>query len=215
VYQSGNQHSNASQLEQSIVAAREGSFSIVGQLLNHYRGYLLRMAHDEISTELMVKVAPSDLVQDTCLQAARDFPDFTGRDEAALRAWLRQILLHNLKDLQRHYSGAQKRAVEREIRFNGPGSKSELLANIACPRPMPSEQAISAETRQALDRAVGALPVDYQRVVRMRNFESRSFAAIGLELGRSGEAARKLWVRAIEQLANTLDVDDSTARSTN
>ena len=196
------------------MAAREGSFSIVGQLLDHYRGYMLRMAHDELSTELIAKVAPSDLVQDTCLQAARDFPHFTGSDEAALRVAATNPAAQPERPAAPLF-GTQKRAVDREIRFNGPGSKSELLVNIACPRPLPSELAISAETRQALDRAVGALPVDYQRVVQMRNFESRSFAAIGLELGRTGEAARKLWVRTIEQLANTLDVDDSTARSAN
>jgi RNA polymerase sigma-70 factor (ECF subfamily) len=101
----------------SIRAARDGSESAVGQLLHHYRGYMLSLANDEISVDLVIKVAPSDLVQETCLQAARDFPCFEGATEAELRAWLRQIL-SNLLDLTT-IRGHAKRAGGRGNQLSG------------------------------------------------------------------------------------------------
>ncbi len=58
-------------IDVSIVAARGGSFTALGQLLDHYRDYLLRIANTELESDLAPKVNPSDLVQDTFLQAAK------------------------------------------------------------------------------------------------------------------------------------------------
>lgn len=86
----------------------------MGQLLEHYRGYILSLANDELDVDLVARVAPSDLVQETCLQAARDFPNFEGSTEAELRTWLRRILLNNLGDLRRRFLGTQKRGSAQE-----------------------------------------------------------------------------------------------------
>lgn len=184
----------------------------MGQLLDHYRSYMLSLANDEISVELVAKVAPSDLVQETCLQAARDFPSFEGCTEAELRAWLRQILLNNVLDLKRRFLGTQKRGAVQEIQLTGADIDSRLLADVECQRPQPSEQAISAERRHELHRAVESLPEKYQRVVKLRNFQLFSFQEIGDELQCSAEAARKLWARAIEKLSQKLDDDESSLR---
>ena len=56
----------------------------------------MHVAADELTADLVAKMAPSDLVQETCLQATRDFPNFEGWSEAELRGWLRKILLNNL-----------------------------------------------------------------------------------------------------------------------
>jgi RNA polymerase sigma-70 factor (ECF subfamily) len=173
---------------------------------------MLSLANDELYVDLVARVAPSDLVQETCLQAARDFPNFEGSTEAELRAWLRRILLNNLGDLRRRFLGTQKRGSAQEIQLNGANNDSRLLAEVACQRPLPSDQAISAERCRALHRAVESLPEKYQRVVTLRNFRFLSFQQIGDELQCSVEAARKLWSRAIEKLSQELDDDDASAR---
>ena len=63
-------------VECSIISAQDGSYAAIGQLFDLYRDYLLRVANEELQTDLVPKVAASDLVQETFLQAARDFRKF-------------------------------------------------------------------------------------------------------------------------------------------
>jgi RNA polymerase sigma factor (sigma-70 family) len=60
----------------------------------------------------------------------------------------------------------------------------------------------------ALCRALEQLPDEYRLVVTWRNFDYLPFDEIGRRLGRSAEAARKLWVRAVEHLQQRLDSSD-------
>ena len=64
----------------------------------------------------------------------------------------------------------------------------------------PSQIAAAREDREAIERALAMLPLDYRQALVLRFREHRSFAEIGRELGRSEEAARKLWLRALGRL---------------
>ena len=200
-------------IEHSIRVARDGSDSAIGQLLDHYRGYLMRVAADELTADLVAKMAPSDLVQETCLQATRDFPNFEGWSEAELRGWLRKILLNNLRDLQRRYWGTCKRDISRELHPGDSGLSGQGLAGLPCPAPSPSELVSSSETRRAVDSALAGLSPEHRLVVQLRNFDLLPFDEIGRRLQRTSEAARKLWVRAIEKLSVELNGNDHHERS--
>jgi RNA polymerase sigma-70 factor (ECF subfamily) len=173
----------------------------------------MRVAADELSAELVAKMAPSDLVQETCLQATRDFPAFEGATEQELRSWLRQILLNNLRDLQRRFWGTRKRDISREIHTGDSSLNGQGLASLPCPAPSPSEVVVSSETRQAVDSALAGLSPEHRLVVQLRNFELLPFDEIGRQLQRTSEAARKLWVRAIEKLSVELNGHDHHERS--
>ena len=54
-------------------------------------------------------------------------------------------------------------------------------------------------------RALARLPEDYRRVIALRYEQGQSFADIGQAMGRSSEAVRKLWFRAIERLRKELN----------
>ena len=188
------------QVERSIVAAREGSLTALGQLLDHYRDYLLRVANDELARGLAPKLGGSDLVQETFLRAAKDFRRFAGLSEGELRAWLRQILICTIHDANRSYHGTQKRAVGREISLAEVGFHAEH-AELVCPSPTASVKLQAADNQLLLRAAIERLPEEYRKAVELRTFEHKSFEEIGAALGRSGEAARKLWTRGIETLA--------------
>src|SRR5437870_4614423 len=84
------------------------------QLFARYRHYLWLLAQAQIGGRLRARCEPSDLVQQTLLEAFRDFAGFTGAHEAELLAWLRQILAHNLFNEARH-QGAQRRDASRQV----------------------------------------------------------------------------------------------------
>ncbi len=198
-------------VEHSIVSARQGSFAALGRLFDHYRGYLLRIACVSVPGDVRAKVSPSDLVQETFLQATKNFREFAGSSEPELRAWLRQILLYTLCDAQRHFSRGI-RDIRLEIPLHVIGGDPGENGEPACPRPDPSQALAVTEKYQEMNRRLADLPPDYQRVIEQRIFHRRSFVEIGADMGRTAEAVRKLWARAIRHLATEL-LDDSAVSS--
>src|SRR2546430_10616716 len=100
--------------EQFLCLARAGSGPALGQLLELYRHYLALLARLQIGRRLQGKVDASDLVQETFLEAHRDFAQFQGLTEKELVSWLRQVLASNLANQVRRYFGTQRRDVRLE-----------------------------------------------------------------------------------------------------
>ena len=188
---------------QSLAAARAGSRAALGEALEACRGYLLLVAQGELAPELRAKGGASDIVQETLLEAYRDFASFHGDTEGELLAWLRRLLLNNLADFTRQYRATGKRRLDREAAPPG-GSSVRPGDGLAATGPSPSSQAAATEQSAAVLRVLDRLPDDYRRVIVLRYQEGRPFEQIGQELGRTGNAARKLLLRAIGRVQEEL-----------
>jgi len=185
--------------------ARAGSTEALGQLFQASRGYLLTVARQELRATLRAKVDAADVVQETFIEATRDFAAFRGATEQQMLGWLRGILRHNLADVTRRF-GACCRCLAQEER---------LRDHLPCPIHPRSplvvgqtvcEQLIAQELRHDLDAALQRLPPLYRQVLQLRCGERWSFTEIGCSLRRSPEAARKLWCRAVERLRQDMRV---------
>src|SRR5215469_16366338 len=97
-----------------LPAARAGSREALGHVLEACRGYLLLIARQELEPALQAKGGASDLVQQTFLEAQRDFAGFHGTTHEALLAWMRRLLLNNLANFRRDHR-RKKRRVTREV----------------------------------------------------------------------------------------------------
>jgi RNA polymerase sigma-70 factor (ECF subfamily) len=190
---------------QRLAAARAGSREALGQALEALRGYLLLLAQEDLDPSLRAKGGASDLVQETFLEAQRDFPHFQGNSEEELRAWLRQLLRHNLADFTRRYRATGKRGIGREQALEPGGSSAVPGAGLAAPEPSPSRLAVAQEQAEALRQAVERLPEDYRQVLRLRHQEKRSFEEIAQQMGRSAPAVRQLWSRAVRRVRLELE----------
>jgi RNA polymerase sigma-70 factor, ECF subfamily len=191
---------------QWLPAARSGSSEALGEVLEACRGYLLLIAQQELDEALQAKGGASDLVQQTFLEAQRDFSGFQGTTQAALLAWMRQLLLNNLANFRRDFH-RDKRRVTREIALPGGDSSRRGGISLRAGTATPSVEMMRAEQNEALERAVARLPEDYRRVIQLRYREERSFEAIAESMQRSQNAVRKLWSRAIERLQQELDAN--------
>jgi RNA polymerase sigma-70 factor (ECF subfamily) len=185
---------------QLLAAARAGSRDALGQILETYRGYLLLLAQREIDPALRAKGGASDLVQETFLEAQQAFACFHGHAEDEMRAWLRQLLLHNLADFTRRYQATAKRKVNREVALGADSSSADREGGLATSGPSPSELAVAHEQAQALQQALERLPDDYRRVIVLRYQEQRPFEEIAALMDRSLATVRTLWSRAIRRL---------------
>ncbi|MBY0587155.1 sigma-70 family RNA polymerase sigma factor [bacterium] len=206
------EHADGWSVEASICSARDGSFSAVGKLLDFYRGYLLTIANGELSSELAQKVAPSDLVQETCYQATRHFPQFEGKTDGELKAWLRQILLNNLRDAERRFRFADKRECAREIPIDANASGSGWVGQLAASDSSPSSLVANAEIKRILALEIELLSNEQRRVIQLRSLEGLGFEEVGQAIGKSADAARKIWARAIDELADRMARDESRER---
>lgn len=189
-----------------LLAARAGSNSALGQLLQGYQDYLNLLADEELGSAVKVKASASDLVQDSFLEAKRDFGQFTGQSTEEFQAWLRRLLLNNVANLIRSYQRTEKRDISKEA----PASRCDLYGTgpLAGESKTASSIVMQNELLDALQSAIQKLPGHYQDVIQWRNYDRASFEDIGSRLERSPEAARKLWVRAVELLQQELDGTD-------
>jgi RNA polymerase sigma-70 factor (ECF subfamily) len=177
--------------------ARGGSREALGSALEACRHYLLHVAGRRLDREIRAKGGASDLVQQTFLEAQRDFAQFAGTTETELLAWLRHLLLHNVGKLERYYR-TRKRHAGREVTLAGRAGSGgpEPAADLTSP----SGRAAANEEVARLEEVLARLPDAYRQVIELRHREQRSFREIGARLGRTPNAARMLWVRAVERL---------------
>ncbi|QDT48806.1 RNA polymerase sigma factor [Symmachiella dynata] len=195
--------SSGAQEVQEISAARKGDAAALGALLEACRYYLRYIAQKELGCDLQAKEDASDLVQVTMMKAQGKFQDFQGGDHEALRQWLRKILLNSLKDFYRKYKDAEQRKVSKEVHLDNSSQRmrvEELIADDLTP----SKVIMNDEREAALKKALKRLPEDQQRVIYLRSRKHMGYSEISQIMDRSAEAARLLWIRAVERLAAEL-----------
>lgn len=181
-----------------IAAARGGDNHALGELLGAVRKYLVVIAARRLPADIGPDLAPSDIAQETALDVQRAFGGFNGSTGPELLAWVRAILVHNVSDAVRK-SRADDRvvaAVGRHPSSPDPGADGERRSPTAPARPTEAS-AIRRDEARLVDRVLATLPADAREVMRLRYWEGMTFPAIGKRLGRSENAIRKRWYRAI------------------
>jgi len=185
-----------------LVKARLGGEAARGALLEAYRAYLDLLARVEIGRRLRTKLDASDVVQETFLEAHRNFANFRGSDEPEFVAWLRGILAARIANLVRHYMGTQARDVRREqgLEINLDQSSRALDRGLFSLQGTPSQQAARREQGVLLAQALARLPEEYREVVVLRHLEELSFPEVAERMERTVDSVQKLWVRALARL---------------
>ena len=196
---------SATEVALCIRQAQAGDAQALGTLLEQYRPYLHLLAELHIDRRLGGKADASDLVQETCLDAGRDFGHFRGAQERELVAWLREVLADNLADLLRRQRGAQSRDVTRERRLVDELNTS-LANGLVGTGTSPSQHASRREQAVLVAGALARLPKDYARVLVLRHLEGLSYVEIADRMGRTAEAVKKLWARALVMLRGCFEV---------
>jgi RNA polymerase sigma-70 factor (ECF subfamily) len=191
-----------------IQRCRAGDAAARAALFQRYRHYLLVLAQAQLGRHLRAKVDASDLVQQTLLEAHRDFGAFQGGHEGELLAWLRRILAHNLFNEARRYA-AQQRDATREVSLeqmqNGVEQSSLALGRcLAADTPSPSSDAMHREAAVQLADALARLEEDYQQVLILRIFEDLPAEEVAERMGRSAGAVRMLQMRALAALRDEM-----------
>ncbi|MGD9644627.1 MAG: sigma-70 family RNA polymerase sigma factor [Pirellulales bacterium] len=191
-----------------LLRARRGDPAALGELLNGFREYLLAVANRELDDGIRARVGASDLVQETFLKSQRVFADFQGATEEELRGWLAQILVNRCRDVRDEHLQCAKRTAVRDVPLLADGSAIGPADALAAETLSPSGRAVVDEEVAQLLSALATLSDEFRRVVWLRNWEGLGFEEIGRQIGRSADAARKIFSRAIQKLAEQLEAID-------
>lgn len=180
-----------------------------GEILESYRCYLELLARVEIGRRLQTKVDTGDVVQETFLEAHRNFSTFRGVTEAEFVAWLRGILARRVSNLLRRYLGAERRDVRREQALEaGLEQTSHVIdRGLIARQNSPSQSVVRREQGVRLADAIAKLPPDYREVVVLRHLEELPFAEVAARMERTVDSVQKLWVRALVRLRSLMQGD--------
>lgn len=189
-----------------VRAAREGRPDARGALLAAHRNYLRLIARTAIGGALRAKADASDIVQETLLRAHAAFDGFRGGTAAEFLAWLRRILARQIADAARRYVDNEGRRIARERPLDEAVDRSSRAFDdlLAATGTSPSAGAAEAERALLLADALARLPADSRDVIVFRSLEELEWSEVGARMGRTPDAVRMLWVRALRALGRQL-----------
>jgi RNA polymerase sigma-70 factor (ECF subfamily) len=161
------------------------------RLFSRYLPVLRRWAHQRLPRAARGLRDTDDLVQDTLLGALRRLDHFEHRGEGAFLAYLRQILLNNVRDSVRR-AAARPRATTLDEKLEDPA-------------PSAIEQAVGTELVERFERALARLEPESREAIILRIEFRFSHQQIADALGKpSANAARMVVARALVTLSRAM-----------
>ena len=171
-----------------LALARGGDRAARDRLAARYLPILRRVAHGRLPSGARGMADTDDLVQVTLIRALNRVESFEARGEGAFLAYLRRILLTQIRDLTR-------RAATRPAQI-------ALDADQASRDPSPLENAIGAERLDRYEEALEALSERDRQAVILRLEMGFTYAEIAEALGvASPNAVRMAVVRALARMS--------------
>lgn len=172
-----------------IAAARSGTDSTLGRLLESHRPELTQLAEEFLGARLRRRMAVSDLVKDPMLSAGLQFPGFRGQTEAEFRCWLLEIFHSRLVDGIRRHQRAERRRLSLET--------APVADDFPDPGASPSALLAVREDSARIVTAIAALPAELRHIMQLRYVDDLTFEQIAARIGVSMATVWRRWVDAV------------------
>ena len=189
---------DCSGLSTIIGAARDGGAEALSRLLKVAHVYCGLLAVKEVSAALGRKFDESDIRQECLLDVVLGIHLFRGGSREFL-CWLRQIVRTNAIDQQRRHKRAAKIEVVHDLDLHDFPALSD------------ADPLLLREQRALCEQAMNKLTGDQQAVLHLRVWEGLKWEEIGQRMNRSADAARLLFLRAIDAVRADLTEEPTSA----
>jgi RNA polymerase sigma-70 factor (ECF subfamily) len=175
-----------------LTRVRAGDLRAREQLARRYLATLMRWGHGRLPPNARDLAETQDLVQVALLKALDHVGSFEPRREGAFLAYLRTVLLNEV----RHEIRRVARRPARE----------PLTDDLVDPTPSPVEQAVGRAALMAYERALDQLSPEEREGVILRVEVGFTHQEVADALGKSSaDAARMLVARAMVRLTEAMD----------
>jgi RNA polymerase sigma-70 factor (ECF subfamily) len=177
-----------------IERARAGSDAALNALYARCAGKLLPLIRLRMGRSLRATLESRDILQAVLLKSFQRLGQFEGSATGSLMAWMARIAENEIRD-RADYHGRQQRDAARRVPLDD-------LDERELPAPVRSAltQAILNEDAERLERALEALTDSQRDIILLRHFEELTFPEIAARLGKSDDACRMMFARAMTAL---------------
>ena len=195
------QNQESTETDRLLERIGAGDHDAVNRLFELHRQYVRRFVDLRMDQKLKARVDPSDVVQETQIEAARRIGDYVQRRPMSFRVWLRKTATEQIVMMYRRHVGTKRRSVEREVSL--PDGSSVVLARQLI-KDSPSKEFQRRELAARVRQAVDQLPEADREILLMRNFEELTNREAAEALEIEGVTASKRYGRALVRLRNIL-----------
>ncbi len=196
--------------EQLLDRVAQGDERARNRLLERYRKRLRDLIALRIDRRLLPRVDPSDIVQDSLVEADRRLADYAHERAAPFYVWLRGLALQKLVEEHRRHIRAKRRSIQREeveVSRLPDESLQKLAERLVAGGSSPSAQLLRADRQRLLMQALARLPDNDHELLVLRHLEQLSVKEIAAVLGLTEGAVKVRHVRALERLRKALGDD--------
>lgn len=177
-----------------IARAREGDRAAFDELIGAFEDRLRSFIRSRIESDFRGRLDPEEILQDARVRAYLSIESFQGETFDEFRRWATGVAN---KTVLRAAEGARRHRI-LEIQPDLPA------------KDIPPSKAERREER--LDRfqgAIDSLSADYREVLFLTRIEGLTLKQAAEKMGRSPEAVRKLFWRALKQLRSRISNTES------
>lgn len=194
--------------DELLLRVGRGDVQARSELLDRHRDRLRRMVAVRLDRRLYPRLDPSDVLQETLVEAAQKLSQYAKDRPIPFYPWLRRLAWENLVRLSEQHLGAERRSVAREqVSLTGlpDESAAQLAGRLASAGLSPDRRVVAAEVRQRLVAAMSQLKDDDRNLLALRYLEQLSIAEVAATVGVSEPVLRTRLTRALDRLTRILD----------
>ena len=159
----------------------------------------------KVTGPLQSSLDVDDVMQVTYLEAVLRLSRFKTGGVDGFLAWLTRLADHNFIDAVRALEAAKRPGPsKRVVATSREGSMAAFVEVLGATSTTPSRVAAQGEGVNHLEAALGALPPDYEKVVRLYDLDGKSIKEVSEAMGRSEGAVWMLRARAHERLREAM-----------
>jgi len=193
--------------------ADQGDGQAVESLFQIHRRRLRQMVAVQLDPRIRARVDPSDVVQETILEAHKRLPEYLRSRPLPFYPWLRQLAAERLAKVHRRHLGTKGRAVTREEPPAWPlpdDSLARFAEQVLADDTSPVQQLLRDEMRRRVREALDQLPADDRQILVMRVLEELSTSEAAAVLGISESAVRMRQLRALQRFQKLIRGDSES-----
>jgi RNA polymerase sigma-70 factor (ECF subfamily) len=176
--------------------ALAGSDAALDTLYARFGPRLLSFIRLKMGRSLRARLESRDILQATFLKSFEHLDDFDGLNGRSLLGWMMRIAEHEIHD-RADFHTRQQRDARRE---DDMGDHPDIVARTRSAL----SRLILNERAERVEHALASLTEPHRQVILLRSFEELSFPEIAGRLGKSEDASRMLFARAMTALTLAL-----------
>jgi RNA polymerase sigma-70 factor, ECF subfamily len=178
--------------------AKDGSDAALNLLYERCAGRLLAYIRLRMGRDLRARLESRDILQATLMKSVTHLHELRGNETQPLMAWLARIAEHEIRD-RVDYHTRQRRDGAREVALDDHPVPDEGRS--------PLSRVILDERARRLEAALDTLTPAHREIILLRKFEELTFGEIAARLGKTEDAARMQFTRAMTALTLALERD--------